>query len=200
MIRNASCAITFVAIFGMLGGCASDFVRPEAGSTKLGLSKPDEVTKLVKGTPVRKNATVHSEKIDVVVYNTFGSPAFYGTVIPHRSLTYSFFNDVLVGEELNSNHDGESTEFDIQKVSQLQKGQTKDQVIAIMGQPSGQVLYPLIADKAGTGFVYAYSYARFAPVVSPSWSYLLIITFNDKGVVSSMSYKENGKEVIAENP
>lgn len=188
----------FICILGSIGGCAGNFVRPDTDSVKLGKSKPGEVTSLVSGQPTRRNVEVNNEKIDTIIYNYVGNVPFYGSVIPHRSLTYSFFHDVLVGEEFISTYDDERTEFDTNKVPQVRNGQTKDQVISIMGAPSGKVLYPLIGDKNGSGLVYAYSYSRFAPLVSPSWSYLLIVTFDEKGVVTNISYKENGKEVIAQ--
>lgn len=199
-IRNICLSALCMISFGMMSGCAHDFVRPAPDAVRLGKSHPDEVIRSVAGTPVRQNnVSINNEKINLLTYHYVGNVPFWGYVIPQHTLTYSFFNDVLVGEELNSTYEGENTEFDIKKVSQIQKGLTKDKVIEILGKPSGQLLYPLITDKTGSGLAYAYSYARFAGVFTPSWSYLLIVTFNESNVVTNISYKENGKEMIAQS-
>lgn len=197
-IRNAT--VFILCIFGSaaLTGCASNFVRPEPNAITLGKSTPDQVIKATKGNPIHQNnVSINNEKINLVTYQFMEGAKFYGMVMPRRSLTFSFFNDVLIGEELNSTYDGEKTEFDTTKVAQIQKGQTQDQVIGILGKPSGKVLYPIVTDKSGYGLVYAYAYARFAPFYSPSFSYLLVVSFDSNNVVTAISYKENGKEQIA---
>lgn len=200
MVRKVGLSVLCVIGFGLMTGCAHDFVRPAPEAVKLGKSHSEDVIKAVSGSPFRhNNVVVNNEKIDVISYLYTGNVSFWGAIIPQHMLTYSFYNDVLIGEELNSTFDGEKTEFDTGKVSQIRKGQTREQVIGILGTPSGRILYPLITDKTGSGLVYAYAYSRFAPVVSPSWSYLLIITFNENNVVTNISYKENNKEMIAQS-
>lgn len=182
----------------LTSGCASNFVRPAPDALLMGKSTSDEVIKHVSGSPIRQNnVTINNEKINLVHYIYTGNVPFYGSIIPRHILTYSFFNDVLVGEEFNSTMDGEKTEFDVTKVAGIHKGQTKDQVIAILGNPSGSLIYPLVADKEGSGIVYAYTYSRFAPLVAPTWSQLLIVTLDQNKVVTNISYKIDGKEQIA---
>lgn len=185
-------------ILSTLSGCASNFVRPEQSAIHLGKSTKDEVIKATKGNAIpRNNVKFNNENLDFLTYQFGEGASFYGMMIPHRTLTYSFFNNVLVGEEFNSNYDEEKTQFDTTKVPQLKKGLTREEVVSIMGTPSGKLLYPMVTDKSGYGLVYAYSFARFAPFYSPSFSYLLIVTFDASNVVTNISYKENGKEQLA---
>ena len=197
-IRKVALFVFFILGFGMLTGCASNFVRPEQNAITLGKSTSDQVVKATKGNPIRQNnISINNEKINVLTYQYIEGAKFYGMMFPRRSVTFSFFNDVLIGEEFNSTYDGEKTEFDTKKVTQIQKGQTQEQVIGILGKPSGKILYPIVPNKTGFGLVYAYSFARMAPFYSPSFSYLLVVSFDANNVVTSISYKENGKEQIA---
>lgn len=176
-------------------GCASNFVRPAPDALTLGKSKVDDVLKQVSGSPYRQNnVPVNEQKITLVSYMYTGNVPFYGSIIPRRTLIYSFYNDVLIGDELNSTYEDEKTEFDIKKVAEIHKGQTKDEVIATLGKPSGNIRYPLVTEKQGSGMVYAYTYSRFAPIVSPTWSYMLIVTLDQNNVVTNISFKEDGKE------
>lgn len=177
-------------------GCATNFVKPAQNALTIGKSNSEEVKKLVPGSSYKQVVTVNNEQVSTFTYQYMFNNVFYGSIIPHRSLIYSFFNDVLVGEEFNSSYEEEKTEFDIKKVAEIRKGQTLDQVIAIMGNPSGKIVYPLISDKAGSGIVYAYSYTRFVPIYSPTTSHLLIIAFDQNNVVTNISYKLDGKEQI----
>jgi len=198
-MRSAMVAVVCVIGSGMITGCSSNFVRPAPDAFTIGKSKPAEVEKQVTGVnPIRQNdVVINNEKINLTTY--IGAPSFngfYGSIIPRRTLTFSFFNDILIGEEFNSTVDEEKTEFDVKKIPQIHKGQTKDQVVAIMGKPSGNIRYPLVADKLGSGIVYAYTYSRYAPLVSPTWSHLFIVTLDQNNVVTNVSYKVDGKEQI----
>lgn len=181
----------------LMSGCASNFVRPAQNTLVLGQSNTEDVTKKVTGSPYRQSVIVNNEKLNLVRFDYIHNNVFYGSKIPRRTLTYSFFNDMLVGEEFNSTFENEQTEFDVKKVAEIHKGQTLDQVVAIMGKPTGKILYPWIADKQGSGIVYEYTYSRFAPIYSPTTSHRVLITLDQNKVVTSISYKLDGKEQIA---
>jgi hypothetical protein len=103
----------------------------------------------------------------------------------------------MVGEEFNSTMDGEKTEFDTNKSIAIQKGKsTKDEVIALLGKPSGEVIYPIVTEKNGRGLVYAYTYARFAGILTSYNNYLLVVTLDDNNIVTNVSYKKDNVEQI----
>jgi outer membrane protein assembly factor BamE (lipoprotein component of BamABCDE complex) len=186
-------------VFTALSGCASapNFVKPEPEKLTLGKSTSDDVLKLVGSPTAQSDTQLNNEKVHVVQYARHESPKFWGIVIKHRDLTYTFFNDVLVGDEFNSTFDDEATEFDTDKVSQIVKGKsTRADVFALLGKPAGELLYPIIADKSGSGVVYEYSAARFAGILTSTTSYLAVITFDNKNTVTNVSLKKNGIEQL----
>lgn len=187
-----------LSMLASMTGCATDFTRPAPGKVILGVSHKDEVIKTVGVPPWQdKTIVVNQERVNTIIYFLTQSGGITGTIIPEHSLTYSFFRDVLVGEEYNSTRDGESTEFDRSKVGDIKIGMSKDQIIQLMGKPSGNLLYPLIADKAGSALVYHYNYTRAFPLYSPSWSYALVVTLNDANIVTNISFKEDGKDKVS---
>lgn len=188
--------VAVVAALVMFSGCASNFVRPASDKLTLGKSTSADITSLVgKPTSQTDSLVMNGEKTKVLTYYYNDGAKFWGLIIPQRTLSYTLFNDTMVGQEFNSTMDGESTEFDGKKSTAIKKGVgTKADVIALLGKPSGEVIYPVIKDKNGTGLVYAYSYARFAGMLTMYNHYLLLVTFDDKNVVEDVSYKVDNVE------
>lgn len=182
----------------LLSACSHNYVRPAADALKLGKSTRDDVIKLV-GEPTTRNDRLEAngEQIKSITYFHLEGAKFWGMIIPQRTLVYSFLNDVMVGEEFNSSFDEEKTEFQSEKVSTLVKGKsTKADVIALLGKPSGEVIYPLVKDKNGRGLVYAYTVSRHAPFVAPTTRYRAFITLDANNVVTSVSMIEDGEEKV----
>lgn len=187
-----------IAALVALGGCATNFVRPPSESLTLGKSTSADIIKLAgKPTSQNDNFKINGETTKVLSYYYNDGAKFWGLIIPQRTLTYTLFNDTMVGEEFNSTMDGEKTEFDTSKANTIQKGKsTKDDVIALLGKPSGEVIYPVIKEKNSRGLVYAYSYARFAGILTSYNNYLLVVTVDDKNIVTDVSYKKDNVEQI----
>jgi hypothetical protein len=192
----SGCFVFFVLI---ISGCSSNFVRPDEKALILGKSVTADVTKVISASSNIYDATINNEKVHIIGYYYIHNNVFFGSLIPEKYLTYTFLNDVMVGDVFSScNVDGEpSTDFDANKIANIQKGQSLDQVIAIMGKPSGKILYPLIADKSGSGIVYQYTYIRYLPLISPTTNRVLVITLDTNNLVTDISYKIDNKEQIA---
>lgn len=190
--------VAVVAALVVLSGCATNFVRPASEKLTLGKSTSADITGLVGSPTVQDGEVVmNGEKAKVLTYYYNDGAKFWGLIIPQRTLTYTIFNDTMVGEVFNSTMEGESTEFEGKKASSIQKGiSTKSDVIALLGKPSGEVLYPVIKDKNGSGMVYAYSYARFAGMLTSYNNYLLIVSLDDQNIVTDVSYKVDDVEQI----
>jgi hypothetical protein len=181
-----------------MSGCAHDFVRPAPEVLKVGHSTKDEVLK-VAGSPTVKNdkVQINGETIQTLTYFYVKGAKFYGLIAPQRTLTYSLFNDVLIGEEFNSSFDAESTNFEAEKVFELVKGKsTKADVIAALGKPAGDVRYPIIKDKNGKGIVYEYTVSRHGGIIMITTRLVVVITLDANNVVSDVSYMKNGVEQI----
>jgi hypothetical protein len=189
----------FAISFIILSGCAApSFVKPSPDKLILGKSTSEDVIQsLGNAPPLSGDATVNGEKIHMLTYNYGESPKFWGLVIKRRTQTYTLFDGVLVGDEYNSTFDEDATDFDTDKVELIRKGKTtRSEVTALLGKQSGNVLYPLVADKQDHGLVYAYTYARFAGILTSAKSKVLVVTLNGDGVVSNVSLKLNGVEQI----
>jgi outer membrane protein assembly factor BamE (lipoprotein component of BamABCDE complex) len=189
-------ALAFTVL--VLAGCAHDFVRPAPETLKVGHSTKDDVLK-VAGNPTVKNDNIqlNGETIQTLTYFYVKGAKFYGMIAPQRTLTYSFFNNVLIGEEFNSSFDEESTNFEAEKAFGIVKGKsTKADVIAALGKPAGDVRYPIIKDKDGKGVVYEYTVSRHGGLMMITTQLVLVITLDANNVVSEVSYKKNGVEQI----
>lgn len=188
-----------VGVLALLSGCsATNFVRPANETLTLGKSTTADITKLVGPPTSRKDdVQMNGEKVQLMNYFHLEGASFWGLIVPQRSLTYTLFNDTMVGEEFNSTFDVEKTEFDGSKAAAIQKGKsTRADVIGLMGKPSGEVIYPIIKDKNGRGLVYAYTYARFAGMLTSYNNYLLVVTLDEQNIVTDVSYKIDNVEKI----
>ncbi len=198
VLRQIGLAVACVIGFGMVTGCASNFVRPVNGALTLGKSTSEDIVKLA-GKPTFQNdkLVLNGEKVKNMTYYYNDGAKFWGLIIPQRTLTYTLLNDTMVGEEFNSTMEGEETKFDTTKAVAIQKGKsTGDDVIALLGKPSGRVVYPIVKDKESSGLVYAYSYARFAGILTSYNNYLLLVTLNAQHIVTGISYKKDDVEQI----
>ncbi len=197
---NAIRTFVAAALLAALTGCASGpvFVKPEPEKLVLGKSTKDDVLRSQQAKPIsQQEITLNGEKVLAINYATGESPKFWGMLIERRFGSYTLFNDVLVGQEFNSTYDGESTDFDTTKIPQIVKGKTtRSEVIALLGKPSGTVIYPVIADKKGSGLVYGYTWARFAGMLTMSKTNLVVVTLDENNIVTNVSFKYNGEEQI----
>jgi hypothetical protein len=189
----------FIVILVLLtSGCSSNFVRPDEKALVLGKSVTADLTKSISGSSNNRDATINNEKVHIINYYYIHNNVFFGSLIPEKFQTYTFFNDVLVGDVFScSNVDGEpSTEFDEKKIVNIQKGQSLNQVIAVLGKPTGKVLYPIIKDKTGSGIVYEYISTRYLPLISPTTNRFLLITLDSNNIVTNISYQIDGQEQL----
>ncbi|MBB5407660.1 hypothetical protein HDG34_001592 [Paraburkholderia sp. HC6.4b] len=190
--------ILVVTLFAVafLSGCAgTDFVRPEAGRLDVGKSTAADVEAMM-GKPYQNGeVTKNGQIIKVKKYayaNTAGEAVKSG-VTPARAMNFSLFNNTLVGDEFVSSFKSDSTDFDESKVGSIAKGQTtRDDVIAMLGKPSGRAIYPLIKNKDDDALIYSYTQVSGSAFSLKFNNKQLVIAFNDKGVVSDVEFTSNG--------
>lgn len=181
----------------LLSACSHQIVRPAPAALALGKSHYSDVVALL-GEPTFKNenVTINNEKIRTVDYYAYRFARTSLDNAPHRYLHCSFFNDILVGKEYNSSYKEDSTWFDAQKAAALVIGKsTRADVIAALGPASGEIIYPLVRDKNGSGLVYWYTLYyglceyRFCAGTRMVPS-RLVVFLDDKGIVTDISYKD----------
>ena len=195
-------AFIVAACVFLLAACAQnkDFVRPSSEALSLGKSTYSDVVSVLGESGFRmQTGTINGEAIQSIDYGYEEAAKFIGLNAPQRVLHLTFFKGVLIGEEFNSSFDQDSTKFDVDRVFRLVNGKsTKADVIDALGKPSGEILYPLVNDKKGSGLVYWYTVNR------PVFDYIthisrLIVFLDGRGIVKDISYRENDREKFADH-
>ena len=186
-----------VALNLAMSGCAgTDFVRPAEGELVLGKTTQTEVSKKF-GTPMQSGEIMKNTKQIMVsryAYAAMGEAASYPDVIGARSMVFMFFNNVLVDQEFVSSFKKDSSDFDGGKVASIQIGKsTKAEVIALMGQPSGEAIYPVTANEKDHALVYSYSQAKGNVFDMQFYTKALLVSFDAANVVSNVEYTTSGK-------
>jgi outer membrane protein assembly factor BamE (lipoprotein component of BamABCDE complex) len=188
-------ALVSVAI---LSGCAgTNFKRPEPQSLVVGKSMTADVTQ-VMGAPLQTGELLkNNEKIKTLryAYAEGAGTGRYPGVVPARAMVFATFNDLLVGQEFVSSFPDDATDFDETKVSAITKGKsTRADVVALLGKPTGEAVYPLIKNKGETGVVYSYSHAKGSVFDMKFYSKSLIVSLNANNVVTDVEYVSSGQK------
>jgi hypothetical protein len=146
--------IAFIVI--SLAACAGrQFVRPSKAILNLGMTTEDEVLAEMGEPHSSKEGHFRGEKVKNVFYGYFVSD---GSKTLGRAAVFYFVDKVLVGYYFQSEFAGESTDFDITKAGQIaEKASTREDVIVLLGLPSGAAIYPFTDDRNGRVLWYRYS-------------------------------------------
>lgn len=188
-MKNPVYAIVLGFLAVVLSGCAgTNFKRSEASALVIGKSTPNDIIR-VMGEPIGIVDVVRNgEKFQTYAY-AYAEGVFGAKVLPVRLMEFYAFNDVLVGQQFVSSFPEDSTEFDASKISGIRTGKsTRAEVIALLGQPNGEVNYPLIKNKADRGIIYSYRHSRVGKKVQPSLIKELTVCFDANDVVSEMKF------------
>jgi outer membrane protein assembly factor BamE (lipoprotein component of BamABCDE complex) len=194
--RTWCIAVSFAAL--ALTGCAgSDFVRPAESDFVVGKSTLADVnTKM--GNPLQTGQLTKNDKLMKVskyAYAASGGESAHPGVTPARSLTFLFFEDNLVGKEFVSSFKQDSTDFDGQKVSSISKGKsTRQDVVALLGKPSGEAVYPVIKNVGDAAYVYSYVQAKGTVFNMKFYNKSLLVSFSPSGLVTDVEYTTSGEQ------
>jgi hypothetical protein len=189
----------FLVLAGVLAACAGagrDFVRPDADSLKLGQTTYAQVVQKMGEPKTVSDALRNGKQVKSIVYsyaNTHGQPLEEG-VTPYRGMTYSFYNDTLVGEQFVSSFKSDNSNFDDTLVDRVKKGQTtRQEVIQLFGAPSAAFIPPMIKEASGDGIGYTYQAIR-GGLFSGLKPYVkaLRISFDASGIVTDVEYSSQG--------
>lgn len=179
-----------------LYGCAgTNFVQPSTQALQLGKSSKADVVKLM-GSPSQTGEVVKNEKkLDTTSYayarNT--GVGAYPDVIAARALTYTFLNGTLTSREYVSSFKDDPTDFDSDKVSQIIKGKsTREDVIALLGKPNGEAIYPVIPQNGDSAVIYSYQQTKGNVFNLKFYSKALTVSFSPSGVVDEVIYNASG--------
>lgn len=194
MFKNISALLCAI----VLAGCAgTDFVRPDSGSLDNGKTSYNDVVKKF-GAPSREGTVLKNgqnlKSISYAYASVGGEPKTKG-VIPARAMGFYFNKDILVGHEFISSWKQDNSDFDDTKIPMVIKGKTsRAEVIQMLGKPTGNYIYPMIQSTAGDAAVYIFSEASGTAFNMKFFRKVLIVSFDEKGIVSDVDFSTSGSK------
>jgi hypothetical protein len=189
-------ATTLLLVMMLFAGCASgvDFKRPDAANLNLGLTSEKEIRDRY-GDPRGETTLLKNEKTIKVLSYAHAEAAPYVEKIPVRAMTYSFHEGRLVGFDYSSSFSSDKTDFDDGLVTQIVQGETtKDQVVALLGKPTGMLIQPMVKEPGQQAYVYSYSRTDKDPFATHfrRTTKTLVVTFDGKGIVVEKNLSTGG--------
>ena len=115
-------------------------------------------------------------------------------VTPARSIDFAFLDQVLVSYQFTSSFKADHTDFDENKVPSIKKGVTaRDEVIALLGPPTGMQIYPMVPGKDDTGLGWSYSQVRGSALSLKIYQKALVVSVALAGVVTDVQLTVSGE-------
>lgn len=187
----------FLSLTMMVGCAGTDFKRLTGDEFAFGQDSSQTIRSKL-GKPYREGVITKNDKqFKTMAYayaSTGGEPAYKG-VTAARSQGFYFYEDKLVGHEFLSSWAVDSTDFDESKISEIKKGVTTiDEAIALLGQPGGEYIFPLVANESEKAKVYMYNQTKGSAFNLKFYQKLLVLNHDDSGVVTNIEYTESGEK------
>ena len=169
----------------------------------LGSTSPQEIVQNL-GEPHEKETVVVNgksvEKIEYLYVNAPGEPLFDYVTASAGSQTFWFWKEKLVGHTFISSFRKDNTLVEEEKARQIHKGQTKEQVVEILGPPHGKKIYPFTEGRDSDIYYYGYAHSSYAKregfyksdVKLRRYVIKVDVYFNDEGKVSSVDLSAEG--------
>lgn len=182
-----------VSIVILMTACAAgvNFKKMPETSLVLGKTTKQEIMTVMGKPNFKGSKTVNGVDLEVMTYAyaKVGGDAVLPGVTPARSQGFLFKEGVLVGKEYSSSFQEDNTLFDVEKAKTVKKGQSKSDVIALLGEPKGEYLFPVVADKTGYGLAYMFTQTKGFK----SKSDVLMVEFNSGDVVTDVKLTSVGQ-------
>jgi outer membrane protein assembly factor BamE (lipoprotein component of BamABCDE complex) len=183
--RSARVAILAVVLAGacLLG---ADFGRPDPASFALGQTTEQEIRTRF-GTPTGQTSARVGDKVVTTLRYAYAEAR--SVAVPVRIMAYAFHEGRLVGFDYMSSFTADQTLFDELAVKRITRGvSTRAEVLALMGKPAGQFIYPssYVATPGHHADVYSHSRSEKLPsgVTLETTTKVLTVTFDEHDVVA----------------
>ena len=187
-----------ILCLSVLTGCAgTNFKQLDSGQLAHGQDSAESIKEKL-GKPYAEGVITKNDKqFKTMTYayaDTTGDAAYDG-VTAARSQGFYFFDNKLVGDEFVSSWAVDLTDFDESKVSQINKGTTTiREVEALLGQAGGEYSYPLVVNENEKAKVYMYSQTTGSAFNLEFYQKMLVVTYDQSGVVTDVEYTESGNQ------
>ncbi len=176
-------------LLALLAACTSgrDFDRPDEQKLRLGATSRAELVELLGPARHARVLTMNDAPMDWFAYS-------YGTSDGARAIGFYMYRDVLVGHEFVSSLQSDSTNFNDSLTSRIQKGRsTRQDVIALLGPPSGEYVHPMVQAKDGRALVYLYRQVRIQQSMLTAYEKKLVVTLDPAGTVTDVAFTTDGR-------
>lgn len=182
----------------VLTGCAgTDFKRLSENDFAFGQDSTQTIRSKL-GKPYREGVITKNDKqfkTMAYAYASSGGDAAYKGVTAARSQGFYFYDNKLVGHEFTSSWAVDSSDFDETKLPEIKKGVTTiDEAIALLGQPGGEYIYPLVASENEKAKVYLYNQTKGTAFNLKFYQKILVLTYDESGVITDIEYTESGNK------
>jgi len=177
-----------------LASCAVgvNFTKPSDDQLVVGVSKQADVVAALGKPNVTSTLIINGKSLptDTYAYAVGGSGdgALPG-VTPARSLAVTFNDGILVQKIYVSSFKEDATMFDVDKAKSIKPGETADEVVALLGKPSGAAIYPATSDPNSHALVYAFVETKGFK----SQKDQLIVEVDNNGRVTKSNYSQFGQ-------
>jgi len=175
----------------LAGACllGADFKRPDPASFTLGTTTEQEIRERFGEPSGETTVKVEGKAVARLQYTYV---EVRSTVIPVRTIVFAFHEGRLVGFDYSSSFVADETVFDEAAASRIKRLEsTRAEVLALVGKPTGQYIYPSTVVKTPGRHADVYSYSRTDKVSSTgtlnAFSKVLIVTFDDRDLVIETS-------------
>jgi hypothetical protein len=175
----------------LAGACllGADFIRPDPATFTLGKTSEQEIRQRFSEPDSQTTTQVGDKAVTILRY---AHAEARSTVVLARAMAYTFHEGRLVGFDYSSSFPADQTVFDESAVKRIKRGETtRAEVVALVGKPTGQFIYPSPYATTPGRRVDVYSYSRTETVPSggtlETTNKVLAITFDDRDVVVESS-------------
>jgi len=190
-----------LAVLALCGACTAgrNFEEPSVESLVLGTTTMAEIRERFgkprsEGSSTKDGCTMKTWTYAYARSRDLGGAHATG-VVPARAISFTFFEDRLVGHTFVSSFEEDHTDFDETKLAQIQQGSSKrTDVIALLGQPRGKCIYPVAAGKGQEGLIYLYSQVYKAYFKTSIYTKHALITFDANDVVTKVESQVSGNK------
>jgi hypothetical protein len=164
----------------------TNFVKPADGHLVLGTTTKNQIIALM-GKPYRtKQMESNGERLEMIgyAYTTQDEEGTPEGSTPARTLDLIFHNNILVGKESSSTFKSDNTCFNFEQADAIKEGVTASDVVSLLGTPSGEYRYPVIANPDMRALVYEIAYGKGA------WfkHYKLVVELNKNNIVQKSNF------------
>jgi len=193
-------ALIFIALLASncVGTSGVNFERVKEDTISLGVSTYDDIVNRMGDSFEEDVYKKNNKQFKLIgyTYSSTGGAATSKRVIAGRQQMFYFYKDILVGHQFTSSWQVDHTDFDETKVEQINKGEsTKEDVINLLGRPSGKLIYPLSKNKGEEILIYSYYEGRQYAYTIEFFQKYLQVECDQMGTVIEIEYTETGNKL-----